>query len=211
MTNRTAIATFRFLAPNTGAGSGGSGSGGEGGSGGAGGDGGNNKDGQGGQGGSGGAAKTWEDWHKGLSDEDKGLIEAHTSGLKSALDSERTSKKDLEKQIRDLAAKAEKGSEFEKQLTETADKLSSSTKRADFYEIAHAAGVKNLKLAWITASADDLFKRDGSPDLDALKKAYPELFSSTTTTNAGAGSGAGQGGQGGDSMNDRIRSAAGRS
>jgi hypothetical protein len=132
--------------------------------------------------------------------------------LKTALDSERDGKKDLEKQLRELAGKAEKGSEFEKQLTETADKLATEEKKSAFYEAAHAGGVKNLKLAWTVAVTDDLFKRDGSPDIEAIKKDYPELFASTNSNaNAGAGAGAGQGaGNGQADMNALIRQAAGR-
>lgn len=206
MHNRTAIAAFRCLSPNTGAGDGGSGTGAEGVNNGNqnGGDQGNNNA------GARSAAQTFDTWHKGLGESEKALLDNHVTGLKSALDAERGAKKDLEKQLRDLAGKAEKGSEFEKQLSETADKLVKESKRADFHEAAHAAGVKNLKLAWTVVNQDELFKRDGSPDFDELKKGYPELFASTTNTNAGAGSGAGQNGAGGASMNDIIRQAAGR-
>jgi hypothetical protein len=204
MYTRTAIAAFRCFSPNDGAGNGGTGTGsGSGDESKKGGD-------QGNQAGAGSATQTFDDWHKSLDDKAKAHLESHVNGLKTALDSERNSKKDLEKQLRELSAKAEKGSEFEKQLNEISEKLNTTSKRADFMEAAHAAGVKNLKLAWTVAVSDDLFKRDGSPDFDAIKKDYPELFASTTTTNAGAGNGAGQKGAGTASMNDMIRQAAGR-
>jgi hypothetical protein len=164
------------------------------------------------------APKNWDEWHESLSDDLKGLIKTRfdddTKGLKSALESERSAKKELEKQLREVAAKAEKGSEFEKQLTELAGKLESEGKRAEFYEAAHKSGVTNLKLAWRVAQEDELFKRDGSPDIDALKADYPELFKQdapppSQRTNAGAGTNGNAPAK--QTMNDIIRQAAGKS
>lgn len=156
------------------------------------------------------SALTFETWQSSLPDEHKALIESHTKGLKSALESERGSRKDLEKQVRDLATKAEKGSETEKQLTEFANKLHEADRRADFFDAAHRAGVTNLKLAYLTATADDLFDKKGSVDFETMKKSYPELFGTRKTPAGNAGDGTESDTTVGADMNTRIRRAAGR-
>lgn len=156
-------------------------------------------------------ALTFEAWQAALPDDQKALIEGHTKGLKSALDSERGTRKDLEKQLRDLAKKAESGSEAQTQLTQLADNLQAADRKADFYEAAHAAGVKNLKLAYTVATTEELFDKHGRANFDEMKKSYPELFGAVATPRGDAGSGTqtSQGGKG--NMNDAIRKAAGRS
>jgi len=156
--------------------------------------------------------QTFEAWLEGLTPEAKVLLDTHTAGLKSALDSERGTRKDLEKQVRDLAGKAEKGSEAQTELTRVADGLAEADRKTDFYEAAHAAGVNNLKLAYTVAVQDDMFDRRGGVNFEALKTAYPQLFGGTPAAppgNAGAGTGtqppAPKGG-----MNEFIRRQAGR-
>lgn len=142
----------------------------------------------------------------------KGLIDTHLKGLKSALDAERTQRRDYEKQLRDAAAKLEKGSDAQKQLEEMAKRSEEDGKRADFFAAAHRAGVTNLQLAWVAAKQDQIFDRKGDVDLEALKEAYPELFTAPATTktptgNAGAGTG---NVPAKNDMNALIRRAAGR-
>jgi hypothetical protein len=140
------------------------------------------------------------------------LMAENVKGLKTALDSERDARKDLEKQLRELAAKAEKDSDAQKKLTEMADQMGTADRKADFYEQAHAAGVTNLRLAYVVAVQDDLFDRKGQVSFETLKKSYPELFGSDkkppTQTNAGAGTG--QAPDGHADMNAWIRTSAGR-
>lgn len=156
-------------------------------------------------------ALTFEAWQAALPEDQKALIEGHTRGLKSALDSERGTRKDLEKQLRDLAKKAESGSEAQTQLTQLADNLQSADRKADFYEAAHAAGVKNLKLAHTVAVSDELFDKHGRVNFDEMKKSYPELFGAVAAPRGDAGSGTQTSGQGGKAdMNSAIRKAAGR-
>lgn len=136
----------------------------------------------------------------------KPLYEAHTQGLRGALETERTARKDLEKQLRGLSKQAEAGSTAQQQLTELADKLTGIERQNKFYDIAHAAGVKNLKLAW--KAAEEYVGTDGEVDLNAMKKAYPELFSAPKVD-----ANAGQGMQNQPTtmdMNAIIRRAAGR-
>lgn len=151
--------------------------------------------------------ETFESWLAEQPDNVKTLYTTHTSGLKSALDSERKARSDAEKALRDMAKKAEKGSEYEKSLTEQADKLASLQQQSSFYDKAHLAGVRNLKLAYMAAKQESLVSDSGDCDFGKLKSAYPELFLTAPRANAGDGTG------GSDkpfSMNDAIRRAAGR-
>lgn len=156
-------------------------------------------------------APTYEEWTATLTDDQKGLLDGHVKGLKTALDSERGSRKEMEKQLRDLAKKAEAGSEAQGQLTKLADSLALEERRAEFYEAAHNVGIRNLKLAFTVASTDGLFDAKGRVNFDEMKKGYPELFAAVSAAPRGdAGSGTqGSPAQGGG-MNDFIRKASGR-
>lgn len=153
---------------------------------------------------------TFETWHESLPQEHKTLIESHTKGLKSALDSERETRNGLEKQLRDLAKKAEAGSDAQSQLTKLADDFQSADRKADFFESAHGAGVKNLKLAYTVAVSDEMFDKHGRVNFDEMKKAYPELFQGTSLPAGHAGSGTGNQTTNHVDMNSLIRRAAGR-
>jgi hypothetical protein len=157
-----------------------------------------------------GKTMTFESWQEAMTDEQKSLIAGHIKGLKSALDSERESRKSLEKQLRDLAKSAEKGSEAQNQLTKLADDLQAADRKAEFYEAAHGAGVKNLKLAYMVATNDELFDKHGRADFVEMKKLFPELFGTSNPTRGDAGSGTEKKTKPSGGMNDFIRSAAGR-
>lgn len=158
------------------------------------------------------ANETFEAWLEAQPDEVKTkvkpLIEAHTNGLKNALDSERTARGTAEKQLRDLAKKAEKGSELETALNKQADEMAGLQKQSSFFDKAHVAGVKNLKLAYLAANQAGLVTDKGECDFAKLKTEYPELFQAVANANAGNGTG-GNGTQS-FSMNDEIRRRAGR-
>jgi hypothetical protein len=120
----------------------------------------------------------------------RSLLDGHTAGLKSALESERTARKNFEKQIKDLSLKAEKGSDLERQLAEIAKAQEQARNQTEFYEQAHTQGVKNLKLAFLVATQEELIDNRGKVDFDEMKKRYPELFGAgqaRTAGNAGAG------------------------
>jgi uncharacterized protein YigA (DUF484 family) len=137
----------------------------------------------------------------------KQLYTAHTGGLKTALETERTTRKELEKQLRELSKQAEQGSAAQKSLAETADKLSALEKQTTFFDKAHAARVRNLKLAYMAAQQTGLIDDKGECDFSKLKAQFPELFLSAPSANAGEGNGeAPKIG----TMNDAIRRAAGR-
>lgn len=157
------------------------------------------------------AAVVYETWITEQPAEVKTAIEGHITGLKTALESERVSRKDLEKQLRELAGKAEKDSDAQKRLTEMADQMGEADRKADFYEAAHAAGVANLKLAYLVAQQDELFDRRGQVNFETMKGSYPELFGAAKkapAANAGAGTNNNQAPAGG--MNAFIRQSAGR-
>lgn len=147
----------------------------------------------------------FDTWLKSQDDTVKGLLDGHTKGLKSSLEKERKLREKLGKDIKEMTGKLEAGSDAAKQLTEISGKLETEQKRADFYEKATAAGCRNLRLAWLAASADDL-------TIEQVKAANPELFGVMTkaTTNAGNGAGSGGGGEKQD-MNSLIRKRAGYS
>ena len=140
----------------------------------------------------------------------KKLYDNHTTGLRNSVSAARKERDDLSKQVKELLKSAEKGSELEKQLTDFHGKLESAERRAAFAEdaIKPEIGCTNVKAAFAIAAADDLFKRDGSPDWDAIKKAAPELFQKPGTK--------GKAGDGTDKppakedMNAFIRQSAGR-
>lgn len=141
----------------------------------------------------------------------KAMLATWSSGLKTALKSERDARAELQKQLRELAPKAEKGSELEQQLTTLADTMAESDRKAGFYEAAHAAGVSNLKLAYLVAVQEDLFDKKGAVNFEAMRAGYPELFAGKTKPAPGnAGNGTNQDPTGAQDMNNYIRAATGR-
>lgn len=156
-------------------------------------------------------APTFESWHDSLDDTAKEFLKGHVSGLKTSLKTERDARSEAETAVRDLADKAEKGSKAQEELTEVADSLAEVNKKADFYEIAHEAGVTNIKLAFIVATQDDLISKRGNVDFVKMKESYPELFSRGALKpdgDVGTGSETELGKQA--SMNTFIRTAAGK-
>ena len=133
---------------------------------------------------------TFEDWFNTQPDNVKALISDHEKGLKSALNAERDNTKALSRQISDLQGAAEKGSELEKQLSTLQARLTESERHASFIDGAAGAGCSNPKAAYKLAKADeDLWKRDGSPDWEAIKETAPEFFRKPTSASGNAGSG----------------------
>jgi hypothetical protein len=152
--------------------------------------------------------ETFEAYLETVPEEIKTLYATHTSGLKSALDNERNSRKLAETSLRDLAKKAEKGSELEKTLTQQADELSKLQTQSTFYDKAHAAGVRNLKLAFMAAREMGLVSDKGDCDFAKLKTEMPELFI-VNPPPGNAGNGSAQQVQRTD-MNNVLRGAFGR-
>lgn len=153
--------------------------------------------------------QNFETWLEKQPQDVKDLYDGHVKGLKTALKSEREARETKEAELRDMAKKAEKGSELEKALTKLADQEADANRRAEFYDAAHAAGVKNLKLAYLVAVSEELFDRRGIVNFEELKKQYPELFGEAQKLKGNAGSGTGSKPPGQSSMNDWIRKKAG--
>jgi ABC-type nitrate/sulfonate/bicarbonate transport system substrate-binding protein len=157
-------------------------------------------------------AVTFDKWIEAQPDDVKTLLDGHIKGLKTALDSERESRKGVEKQLKDLATKAELGSEAQKQLTALADQVQASERRQSFYDEAHSQGVSNLKLAYLAATDAGLIDDKGRVNWEQLKKAFPQLFSGVAggppRGNAGDGTSTPPGGK--VTMNSIIRRAAGQ-
>jgi hypothetical protein len=163
---------------------------------------------------------TWDTWLAQQPEEQRtiitGLQTTREQGLRTALNSEREANKQHEAKIRELAGKAEKGSESEKQLTAAADQLAEANRRADFFQEAAKpeVGLTDPHLAWlaINASAEEYVDRKGNVNFVLLKERHPGLFKQAVTPpkgNAGNGAG-GQGAGTKTNMNSIIRRAAGR-
>ena len=164
------------------------------------------------QAGDGGEVLEWDTWHKALPEPAQQLIAQRESGLKTALASERDARKTAEKDLRDVAAKLEKGSEAQNEVIKLADAVAEGTAKADFYEEAHKAGVSNLKLAYHVASTEGFMDKRGNANFDKMKEQYPELFGRKApppSGNAGDGTGTAPTGKKKD-MNTFIRTVAGK-
>ena len=133
---------------------------------------------------------TFEAWLDSQSDEIKTRFEEGTQGLRSALKSERENARSLSAQLNELKGAAEKGSELERQITALQGKLQESERHANFIDGANGAGCTNAKAAYKLAKADEtLWKRDGSPDWEALKETAPEFFQRQIKASGNPGSG----------------------
>ncbi len=142
------------------------------------------------------------------------MLDGHTAGLKSALEAERTSSKQFEKELRVMAEKAE--GDVKLALETKADEIGKAVDAADrktnFYETAHAAGVTNLKLAYHVAVTDEMFDRLGNVNFDTMKTGFPELFGGKSNgTKGSAGEGKNNSNVETFDMNKYIRQKAGRS
>lgn len=155
---------------------------------------------------------SFDEWLSGQDAATKALLDQHTRGLKSALDSERTQRSELAKQLRDVSGKLEKGSDAHKIVEQLEARLEEKSREADF--IANAirpdVGCTNPKLAYLLASGDKLFDNRGNPDWEAIKIAAPELFQRKPLRPGSADAGEGRGQVRPPDMNSIIRRAAGR-
>lgn len=156
-------------------------------------------------------ALEWDTFHAELPAAAQKLIADRDSGLKSALKSERDARGEAEKSLRKVAADLEAGSDAQKQVLELADAEAAASQKAEFYEEAHEADVKNLKLAYVVAKQDGLIDKRGKINFKQLKEDYPELFVKKFVPDGGAGDGTGTKLPGGKvDMNALIRKKAGR-
>jgi hypothetical protein len=156
------------------------------------------------------AAESFDGWLAAQPETVQTLVAQHTTGLKSALESERQQRKEFAKQLRDATAKAEQGSAAQQALQEITGRAEQAERRAAFFEEANRAdvGCTNARAAYLVASAENLFTKAGEPDWKRIKDAAPELFQrKLPSANAGNGT---QIPPKGGGMNDFIRRSAGR-
>lgn len=134
--------------------------------------------------------ETWEAWLDSQPDNVKALYRSHSEGLLNTVKATRDERDTVKKQLKDLAKKAEEGSDLKKQLDGMTAQLEKTEKRAAFLEEAIKPEIqcRNPRAAWIVAEAAELFNKNGSPDWAAIKAEAPELFGApTANANAGAG------------------------
>ena len=155
------------------------------------------------------APQSFDEWLKAQDEGVRRLADEHVKGLKSALETERSQRKDFEKQLRDAAGKLEKDSVERKNLEGLAGRLQGLERQTAFFDAAHGAGVSNLQLAWLAAENAELVDDRGRADFGRLKERFPELFRAAAVPPGNAGAGT-QNPPSRQTMNDLIRQAAGR-
>jgi hypothetical protein len=156
------------------------------------------------------AMPSFDEWLTGQDEKVKAIINSRFTALENTVRNTRQERDDFAKQVKEILPKAEKGSEFEKNLTETLAKLEATERRATFVEEAVKPGIdcRNPKAAYALAVTIDAFDRKGNPDWTLLKNEAPELFGKLTPP-AHGGSGTDTPLQAND-INSMIRRAAGR-
>jgi hypothetical protein len=180
----------------------------------AGGNAGGNDNQQGGQQGQDGGTLTWDQILAQLPQEQRALYDDHLSGLRSALQSERTQHQELAKKLREATQQLEQGSETRQQLEALSGQLEAAQRRAEFFEEATQPeiGCTNIKLAFIAAQEVGAIDQRGRINWTVLREQFPELFKQKTTPPGNAGDGTNTGGQPpgqGARMDDIIRRKAG--
>lgn len=150
--------------------------------------------------------ETFDGWLGKQDEATRALIDKHTSGLKSSLDTERADRKSLAAQLRALQSEGDPVA-LRAQLSEVQATLAEQEARATFAEEAHAQGVANIKLAYLAAKdAGVLGKRE---QWARLSEIAPELFAKKGAPPAAAGHGSGASPTGAPTMNDFIRGRTG--
>ena len=140
----------------------------------------------------------------------KGLIETRFTTLENTVKATRGERDGFAQEIKKLAAGQKEGSEARAQLDNISAKLEATERRAAFLEEAMnpALQVRNPRAAWLLAEAGNHFKKNGTPDWDAIKQEAPELFG-LPTARANAGNGTQTPPSPAQGMNEFIRKAAG--
>lgn len=132
---------------------------------------------------------TFEGWIATQDEAVKGLLDTHTNGLKSALQSERESGTKLKSELKKLTKELDEGTEARKQLEGITAKLDERDLQIAAYETLTAAGVTNLKLAWLAARESGAIDARGNINIETLKVEAPELFKKAAPPPGNAGSG----------------------
>ncbi len=160
------------------------------------------------------APTTYEELIAGMDAAQRQVVEAHTAGLKTALQAERAAVKKLEAKTKETQA------QVDAQTKEAQAEAVAATRRAAFYETALGQGVRrtSVRLAYVAAQDAGHIADDGAIDWDALRDQFGDLFDGRTTapaspsrsTSAAAGAGTRTDTPATPSINQIIRTAAGR-
>lgn len=158
-------------------------------------------------------ALTPEQWYSSLDDATRPHVDAYAGKLKTALDNERKQRKEYEKTIKELSAKAGKDNAISAELEDFKNKFTEANRKADF--LTAATKVENLpthryEAAYKIAKLDGLIDEDtNAVDWDAMRQAHDYLFVEVSKKIAGnAGNGAGTKAQPKRDMNALIRGRA---
>ena len=144
----------------------------------------------------------------------EGLYEGKTTGLRSALDKERTAASDAAKALRKLAQEADDktATALNKLADEKDAEVTLARQESAFYREAAAAGVPGDKLAraWLICKNGDFLTKRGDPDIAAMKTELPELFAAPATPapRVNAGQGTQQPPAAGHTFDDIVRQRA---
>ena len=162
------------------------------------------------------APTTYEDLIAGLDATQRQVLEAHTAGLKTALQAERAAVTTLEAKTKEAQAQAEAQA---KDTQAQAEAATVAQGRAAFYETALGQGVRrtSVRLAYVAAQDAGHLHADGTIDWDALRDQFGDLFDGRTSpaapsrsSSAAAGAGTRTDTPTAPSINQMIRNAAGR-
>jgi len=155
--------------------------------------------------------ETFEAFLEGQPEKIKALYTSHSEALLNTVKATREERDNFKKQIKELAKGQAEGSEAKSQLEQMAAQLEKTERRAAFLEEAMNPAVqcKNARAAFLLAEAENLFDKKGNPDWAAIKREAPELFG-VPTANANAGNGTQEKPTPHQTMNDFIRSKAGK-
>lgn len=157
------------------------------------------------------APPTFDAWLEGQDETVRGLIDGHVAGLRSALDSERSQRKELAKALKDASKDLEEGSKAREALESLSGRLEAHEQQVAAYEVLSQAGVADLRLAYIAAREAGFVRKDGTVNVEQLREQHPALFKARTMPQGNAGSGAGANGvPPTKDMNAFIRLASGR-
>ena len=140
------------------------------------------------------APNTWDEYIETLDDTAKSLYDDHITGLKNTVQATRDERDTFKSQLAEViqALDGKKPGQVREELEALQSNMADLSRRSQFFEEAAALTgpdrCSNVRLAWMTATADDLFNRDGSPDWAAIKEIAPEIFG-TKVPQAHAGGG----------------------
>lgn len=160
------------------------------------------------------APPTPDEWYSSLDETTKPLVDAYAGKLKTALDNERKQRKEYEKTIKELSAKAGKDNALSAELEQLRDKVTETSRQNAFYEAANSRDDlprNRVAAAYKIAKLDNLIDDDGTVDWDTMKAAHDYLFVEVSKKVAGnAGNGAGTKPQPKVDMNGLMRRQVGR-